>query len=221
MADRVLTNDDDDDGFGYSDLYDPDGLLGEQLTGQATMQLRQEPSNPYERGIDAHSKDSKQTEGGTATKADKDDRDSTINTDGTTHQEVLLGLQSSTVSGSGGIPTSINVNYSEQAQNTIRQQGWSVAKLKQRVKDLQDHVEELKVESDKEPRPKQGSTSKQPGTSRKSTSKSSLQSYSARRKKKENSKKTAHKNPMLGNPSQKAEGDPVFASFGKSEAGDH
>ena len=212
MADRVLAKD-EEDGFGYVDMYDPDGTLGEQLKGQ---NLQEEPENPYAYGVDAQSKDSKRTEGGTMTKTGNSDRDSTINTDNTTTQEVLLGLQSSAVQGSGGIPSQININYSEQAQDTIKMQGWNLTKLNQRVQTLKDHVKELnekeatsKKTSAKKPKGSPKQDQKQPGISKKPT-----KQIRKRRKRTKSSKQTT-------DTSRKADDEPAVASPSTPGTGNH
>ena len=130
QADRVMRLGDGDE-FGYNSTYDPNGTLGQQA-----VNVEASPTNPYATGIDAQSKETDPSDGGTATDARKSQRDSTINTDGTTHQDVVAGLHSQ-IQGSGGIPTSINVNYDEKAKEEIKRQQWALAKLRQQIAELE------------------------------------------------------------------------------------
>ena len=128
--------------------------------------------------------------------AAKEDRDSTINTDGTTHQEFIMGLQS-TVSGSGGIPANINVNYDIQAQNTIKTQNWSLAKLNQQVKELKSQLQDSEKVT-----PKKKITGKT-------------------KQKRVTSKKGPRRPAPAKNKSRKADGEPKRSGSSPSGAGDY
>ena len=118
-------------------------MFAEQLQQINNLNTNVTPQNPYESGIDAHSKDNTPTDGGTAsTVASK--RDSMIATDGTTIAEILDGL-SNKVAESGGIPKHINVNYDEKAKEEINRQRWEITKLQQTKRNLEQQLKEKEI----------------------------------------------------------------------------
>ena len=96
------------------------------------------------------------------------------------------------IAGSGGIPTNINVNYDEQAMDTIKTQSWSIAKLNQRVKDLKAELAARIPITTQDKKPKS--------------------------KKKRNTRKSP---TNAKNKSRKADGEPNDTSSRKPGASDH
>ena len=96
------------------------------------------------------------------------------------------------IAGSGWIPTNINVNYDEQATNTIKSQNWSITKLNQRVKDLKAELASRIPAAAPDKKPKS--------------------------KKKQNTRKSP---TNAKNKSRKADGEPKVTSSRKPGASDH